>query len=137
MNIVEGKRRRVTVPWIKEPEPGLWSNCFVIGNMVVIAGMVGRDADGNIAGPGDPYKQSIALFERMRAFVEAAGGTMADIVKLNAFLADIRHRPAFIEARRQFFSGDFPPCVVVGNVAFAQPEYLVEVEAMAIIGSGS
>jgi len=52
------------------------------------------------------------------------------------FLNDIRHRIAFVEARKQFFSGDFPPCVVVGGNVFAQPEYLVEIEAMAILGSG-
>lgn len=130
------KRRRVIVPGIKEPEPGLWSNCFVIDDLVIIAGMVGRDFEGNLVGAGDPYLQSVALFERMRAFVEAAGGRMSDIIKLNAYLLDIRHRQAFIEARRKFFTDDFPPCVVIGNVTFAQPEYLVEVEAMAILGSG-
>ena len=75
-------------------------------------------------------------FTRMKLFVEAAGGKMSDIIKLNVFLNDIRHRIAFVEARKQFFSGDFPPCVVVGGNVFAQPEYLVEIEAMAILGSG-
>ena len=129
-------RRRITVPDVQEPPPGYWSNCFVIDRLVVIAGMIARDRENNIVGPGDPLAQSVAAFERMRLFVEAAGGKMGDIVKLTAYMTDIRHRTAFIEARRRFFSGDFPPCTVVGGVVFAQPEYLVEIEAMALLGSG-
>jgi 2-iminobutanoate/2-iminopropanoate deaminase len=133
---VSGKRRRIIVPEVQEPPEGYWSNCFVIGNLVVIAGMVGKDRKNEIVGPGDPYAQSVAAFERMKLFVEAAGGKMSDIIKLNVFLTDIRHRIPFVEARKKFFSGDFPPCVVVGGTVFAQPEYLVEIESMAILGSG-
>jgi 2-iminobutanoate/2-iminopropanoate deaminase len=133
--IVE-KRRRIVVPQVKEPPPGMWSNCYVVGNLVVIAGMVGRGEHDEIAGPGDPYLQSVALFRRMRLFVEAAGGKMSDIIKLTAYLTDIRHRQAFIKARQEAFTGDFPPCVVIGGAAFAQPDYLVEVDAWAILGSG-
>ncbi len=133
---VSGKRRRITVPEVPEPPEGTWSNCFVIGNLVVIAGMVGKDSRNELVGPGDAYAQTLQAFTRMKLFVEAAGGKMSDIIKLNVFLNDIRHRIAFVEARKQFFSGDFPPCVVVGGNVFAQPEYLVEIEAMAILGSG-
>lgn len=133
---VSGKRRRITVPQVKEPAPGMWSNCYVIGNFVVIAGMVGKDDNDQLVGPGDPYKQSVALFKRMRYFIEAAGGKMSDIIKLTAYVTDIRHRQAFIKARQEAFTGDFPPCVVVGGTVFAQPEYLVEVDAWAILGSG-
>ena len=132
-----GKRRRIVVPQVKEPPEGYWSNCFVIGNLVVIAGMVGKDAKDELVGPGDPYAQSVAAFERMKLFVEAAGGKMSDIVKLTVYLNDIRHRIPFVEARKKFFSGDFPPCAIVGGLLFAAPEYLVEIESMAILGSGN
>jgi enamine deaminase RidA (YjgF/YER057c/UK114 family) len=133
---VSGKRRRIVVPEVKEPAAGMWSNCYVVGNLVVIAGMVGKGDDDRLVGPGDPYEQSVALFRRMRLFITAAGGKMSDIVKLTAYMTDIRHRQAFIKARQEAFTGDFPPCVVVGGAAFAQPEYLVEVDAWAILGSG-
>jgi 2-iminobutanoate/2-iminopropanoate deaminase len=131
-----GKRRRIVVPEVPEPPPGYWSNCYVIGQLVVIAGMVGKDRNNELVGPGDPLKQSIQAFERMKLFVEAAGGKMNDIVKLTAYLSDIRQRNAFVEARQKFFTGDFPPCTVVGGVLFAQPEFLVEIDALAILGSG-
>lgn len=131
-----GKRRRIIAPGVAEPGPGLWSNCFAIDNLLVIAGMVGRTKPGEIVGLGDPYEQTIYAFERMQAFVEAAGGKMSDIIKLNAFLADIRHRDDFVKARQKFFKDDFPPCTVVGNVAFADSRFVVEIEAWAILGSG-
>jgi 2-iminobutanoate/2-iminopropanoate deaminase len=133
---ISGKRRRIVIPQVKEPSAGMWSNCYVIGDLVVIAGMVGKDENDQLVGPGDAYQQSVALFRRMRLFVEAAGGKMSDIIKLTAYLTDIRHRQAFIKARQEAFTGDFPPCVVVGGTVFAQPEYLVEVDAWAILGSG-
>lgn len=131
-----GRRRRIIAPGVAEPAPGLWSNCFVIDNLVVMSGMVGRAKDGTILALGDPYKQSVLAFERMQAFMEAAGGKMSDIVKLGAFLVDIRHRDEFVKARQQFFRDDFPPCTVIGNVAFADSRFLVEVDAWAILGSG-
>jgi 2-iminobutanoate/2-iminopropanoate deaminase len=134
--VMSGKRRRIILPEVPEPPEGYWSNCFVIGNLVTIAGMVGRDRDNVLVGPGDPYAQTVAAFERMKLFVEAAGGTMSDIVKLTVYLTDIRHRIPFVEARKKFFSGDFPPCVVVGGTVFAAPELLVEIESMAVLGSG-
>lgn len=136
MESLSGKRRRILIAAVQEPPQGYWSNCYVIDKLVVIAGMVGRDGTNEVAGRGDPYLQTMAAFERMRLFMEAAGGTMNDVIKLTAYLSDIRHRPAFVEARQKFFKGDFPPCVVIGGVQFAQPEYLVEIDAWALLGSG-
>lgn len=134
--LITGKRRRIIVPDVPEPPPGYWSNCFAIGNLVVIAGMVGKDTKDKPAAPGDAYQQSVIAFTRMKQFVEAAGGKMSDIIKLNAFLVDIRDREGFVKARQEFFRDDFPPCTVVGGTLFARPELLVEVDAWAIVGSG-
>jgi enamine deaminase RidA (YjgF/YER057c/UK114 family) len=136
MDNISAKRRRIVVPDIPEPPPGFWSNCYAIGNLVVMAGMVGKDKDNKPIGPGDAYQQSMVAFQRMKMFLEAAGGKMSDIIKLNAFLTDIRDRDHFVKARQQFFKGDFPPCTVVGGTLFAAPDFLVEVDAWAIIGSG-
>lgn len=131
------KKRRVTSSKVPESrEPGTWSNCFVVGDQVILAGMVARASDGSLIGAGDPYKQSMAAFQNMRALVEAAGAKMNDIVKINVYLTDIRHRPDFLKARRKFFTGDFPAAVVVGNVTLASPELLVEIDAWAFMGAG-
>jgi 2-iminobutanoate/2-iminopropanoate deaminase len=130
------KKRRITSPLVYEsPEPGTWSNCLVVGHQLILAGMVARAVDGSLVGGCDPYDQSVAAFENMRAFVEAAGARMDDIVKINVYLTDIRHRPAFMKARRKFFTEDFPAAVVIGNVTLASPELLIEIDAWGFVGA--
>src|SRR5438105_4942016 len=120
------KKQRVISPHVPESkEPQTWSNCFVVGNQVILAGMVARAPDGSLIGGNDPYAQSIAAFENMKTLITTAGAKMDDIVKINVYLTDIRHRLAFLEARRKFFTGDFPAAVVVGNVTLASPDLLV------------
>jgi 2-iminobutanoate/2-iminopropanoate deaminase len=131
------KRERILTPESHEPEPGMWSNCFKVGNLVIMAGMASKGLDGKVAHKADPYQQTVFSFRRMKAYVEAAGGTMDDIVKLTCYLTDIRFRPDFVRARKEFFKGDFPPCVVIGNVTLASEEILVEIDAWGIVGSGS
>jgi enamine deaminase RidA (YjgF/YER057c/UK114 family) len=130
------KKKRITSPKVGEPAPGLWSNCWVVGNQLILAGMVPWDKNGALVGGNDPYAQSIAAFENMKALVEAAGAKMSDLVKINVYLTDMRFRPAFIEARKKFFTGDFPAAVVIGNVTLASPDLLVEFDAWGFIGCG-
>jgi 2-iminobutanoate/2-iminopropanoate deaminase len=134
--VARAKRRRVTATGVNEPSAGLSSNCFVVGDFVILTGLTARDPDGQPTALGDAYGQAVVTFERMKALIEAAGGSMSDIVKLNCFLTDIRHRDGFVKARKEFFTGDFPPCAVVGGVSFTEPELLIEVDGWAILGSG-
>ena len=67
-----------------------------------------RDKDGRLVGGNDPYAQSVQAFQNMKTYLEAAGATMNDVVKINCYLTDITDRRAFIAARREFFTGDFP-----------------------------
>ena len=62
---------------------------------------------------------------------------MADIVKITVFVTDINQRQGVHEARREFFSGDFPTATTVQVVALADPAYKVEIDAIAHIGAGS
>ena len=130
------KKVRITSPKVWEPEAEMWSNCFVVGNQLILAGMVALDPDHSIVGGDDPFKQSMAAFRNMKNLVEAAGGTMSDIVKITVYLTDMKNRPAFLEARRNFFTGDFPAAAVIGDVTLADPDLLIEIDAWGFIGSG-
>jgi len=130
------RKRRIRVAQVREPGPGLWSNCFVAGDQFVVAGQIAYDRNDRLVGPGDPYAQSIQALKNLKAFVEAAGARMADVLKINVYLTDIRYRPAFVEARKKFFKGDFPAAVVVGDVTLAYPGLLVEIDAWGVIGCG-
>jgi enamine deaminase RidA (YjgF/YER057c/UK114 family) len=128
------KKRRVSSPHVPEPPPQTWSNALVVGNQVFIAGMVARDESGPVGGDS-MYGQSKAIFEKIRHMMEAAGGKMDDIVKVTIFVTDIKRREEVWKARREAFTGDFPASTLVEVRALAAPEFLVEVEAFAVLGA--
>ena len=130
------KIRRVTSPSVAEAEPGLWSNCLVVGDIAYFSGLTARGMDGKTIVGSDEYEQTKAIFEKFKALIEAAGGAMADIVKINVFVTRIQHRQQVWKARREFFTGDFPASALVEVSNLASPEILVEIEGVAHIGAG-
>jgi 2-iminobutanoate/2-iminopropanoate deaminase len=127
---------RVSSPDVAEPAPGTWSNCLVVNGMIYVAGMIARGNDGKIVA-GDEYDQAKDIFAKIRNLVEAAGGVMADVVKVQIFVTDIKNREKVWKARREVFSGDFPVSTLVQVAALAEPSVKVEIEAVAHIGAGA
>jgi 2-iminobutanoate/2-iminopropanoate deaminase len=128
--------RRVTAKNVPEPAPGLWSNCKIHGDQVFISGMVALEGE-EVVGIADPYKQTCHVFGSIKALMEAAGGTIDDVIKMTIFITDMRHRPQVLEARRQFFTGDYPCSTLVGVSTLIDPRLLVEIEVVGFIaGSG-
>jgi 2-iminobutanoate/2-iminopropanoate deaminase len=123
---------RTTAPEVPEPQPGTWSNCLVASGIAYIAGMTARGSEA----AGDEYLQTKAIFGKIRHLVEAAGGTMADVVKVTIFVTDIKEREKVWRARREFFSGNFPVSTLVQVAALADPSLKVEIDAVAHIGAG-
>jgi enamine deaminase RidA (YjgF/YER057c/UK114 family) len=101
--------------------------------MLFIAGQVAYDAKGGAAHAGDFNAQARACLEALRAQVEAGGGTMRDIVKINTYLTDIRHRAEYGSIREEFFGKKLPASTLVAVAALAQPEFLIEIEAVAVL----
>jgi 2-iminobutanoate/2-iminopropanoate deaminase len=130
------KKQRVSSPQVPDPPPQTWSNCLVVGNQVFIAGMVARSG-AEVVGGDSMYGQSRAILTKLKHLMEATGGRMDDIVKVVVFVTDIKRREEFWQARREFFSGDFPVSTLVEVRALAAPELLVEVEAVAVLGAGA
>src|SRR5713101_6881150 len=98
-----------------------------------IAGQVAYDDKGGAAHAGDFKAQARAALQALKAQVEAAGGTMANIVKVNTYLTDIRHRADYGPIREEFFGKKMPAHTLVAVAALAQPEFLIEIEAVAVI----
>jgi enamine deaminase RidA (YjgF/YER057c/UK114 family) len=98
--------------------------------------MIARGNDGKIVA-GDEYEQAKVVFAKIKNLVEAAGGAMADVVKVTIFVTDITQREKVWRARREFFTGDFPASTLVQVAALAEPTVKVEVEAVAHIGAGA
>ena len=125
---------RATSPAVPEPPAGTWSNCLVAGGIAYIAGMTARAA-GQTQAAGDEYEQAKAIFAKIRELVEAAGGAMADIVKVTIFVTDITRREEVWRARREAFTGNFPVSTLVQAAALADPSLKVEIDAIAHIGA--
>jgi 2-iminobutanoate/2-iminopropanoate deaminase len=122
---------RVNSPQVPEPPPETWSNCLVANGVAYLAGMTARGAEG------DEYDQAKTIFTKIKHLVEAAGGSMADIVKVTIFVTDISQREKVWQARREFFTGNFPASTLVQVAALAHPALKVEIEAVAHLGAGS
>ena len=127
--------RRVTSPAVPEPAAGLWSNCLVVDGIAYLSGFTARDQTLQAPAEADMYAQSCVIFGKMQSLLEAAGGCMADMVKLTIFVTDITQREAVWKARREFFTGDFPACSLVEVSALAAPTILVEIEGVAYLGA--
>jgi enamine deaminase RidA (YjgF/YER057c/UK114 family) len=131
------KIQRVSSPHVKEPAPGTWSNCRVHGNQVFVAGMTAGDGQGGVLGDGTMYSQAKETFTKIRHLIEAAGGTMNDIVRVDIYVTDIKQREEVWRARREFFTGDFPVSTLVEVRALATPQLLVEVNAIGFLGAAA
>ena len=101
--------------------------------ILFLAGQVAYDDKGNPAHRGDFAGQARAVFRAVKAQVEAGGGTMQSIVKVNTYLTDIRHRADMVPVREEFFGKKTPASTLVAVAALAQPDWLIEVEAIAVV----
>ena len=101
--------------------------------ILYIAGQVAYTPDGGAAYPGDFKAQARAALQCLKAQIEAGGGTMANIVKVNTYLTDIRHRADFAQVREEFFGKKLPASTLVGVTSLAHPDFLIEIEAIAVL----
>jgi 2-iminobutanoate/2-iminopropanoate deaminase len=130
------KIEKITSPHVAEPPPGRWSNALRAGDMLFISGTVSRASDGVTIEGRNEYEQAKLIFGKIRHLVEAAGGTMSDVVKMTIYVVNIKQNTEVWRARREFFSGDFPCSTLVEVRSLATPEILVEIDAIACPGAG-
>ncbi|HLZ04357.1 MAG TPA: RidA family protein [Bradyrhizobium sp.] len=108
------------------------------GSLVYIAGQVSADVSGQLVGEGNFEAQAEQVFKNLKAAVEAAGGTMADLIKMNVYLVaevDASEVPKFRSVRDRYVNVEKPPAsTLVVVTRLARPGWLLEVEAVAAIG---
>ncbi len=129
------KMKAISSPHVREPRPETWSNCKVHGDHVYISGMTAHDLAGNVVGDGSMYDQSRRTFDKIKHLIEAAGGAMNDIIKVNIYVTEIAEREEAWRARAEFFTEPFPASTLVEVSALATPELKVEIEAEAFLGA--
>jgi enamine deaminase RidA (YjgF/YER057c/UK114 family) len=106
------------------------------GKMVFIAGQVAYNAQGEIVGKGDLRAQAMQVFENLKTALAAAGGTWNDVVKINWYIVGYKAEmlPVLRQVRGKYASATNPPAsTLVGVEALANPDFLIEVEAIAVV----
>lgn len=105
----------------------------VSGRYVFISGMTARDASGRVTGVGDITAQTHQVCQNLRAAVEAAGGTLDDIVRVDVYVRDIEQFDAIHAVRRQYFRNEPPASTMVEVSRFVHEDYLIEINAIAVV----
>ncbi|PAN01796.1 enamine deaminase RidA [Streptomyces sp. Alain-F2R5] len=104
------------------------------GRFVDVSGQLAMDEDGKPVGEGDAKAQARQVFENLRRCLAAAGATFDDVVKLTFFVTDMAHMPAIRAARAEHIPDDrLPAASAVQVAALVQPEFLMEIEAFAVV----
>ncbi|MFE0821564.1 RidA family protein [Streptomyces sp. NPDC058794] len=106
------------------------------GRFVAVSGQLALDEDGKLVGDGDAAAQARQVFENLRRCLAAAGATFDDVVKLTFFVTDMAHMSAIRAARAEHISDDrLPAASAVQVAALVRPEFLMEIEAFAVVPS--
>ncbi len=103
------------------------------GRAVFVAGQIPWDEAGNTVCKGDVAGQTRQVFANIGAVLAEAGGTLDDVVKITVFAADIRYRDEINRVRTETFSEPYPASTQVAVASLVDPEWLVEIEAVAFI----
>jgi enamine deaminase RidA (YjgF/YER057c/UK114 family) len=104
------------------------------GTMVFVSGLVGYEPDLTIA-KGDIVRQADVAFANLRRVMEAAGGSLADVVKVTIYIGEdfTQRREELREVRSRYFADHFPVSTLIQVAGFASPDYLFEIEAVAVL----
>jgi reactive intermediate/imine deaminase len=103
------------------------------GRMLFVSGMVAKGADGKVTGAGDIEAQTRQVCENVKAAVEAAGGTMDDICRVDVYVRNMEHFDRIHKVRREYFKSPPPASTMVEVSKFTSPDYLIEMSAIALI----
>jgi reactive intermediate/imine deaminase len=125
-------RTTLSVPAIAAPR-GHYSHAVIAqGRTLYVAGQVPIDADGEVVG-ADAATQARQVLSNLAAVLEAASATLADVVKTTVYLTNLDDRAAVGEVRRAHFAGGPPANTLLVVAGLADPRYLVEIDAIAVL----
>ena len=110
------------------------AQAVVAANIIFLRGQVAQDLDSaeNVAA-GDAVEQTHKVMQNIRQLIEEGGGKMEHLTKLVVYLTDIRHREPVYRTMGEYIKGIHPACTGLVVVALARPEWLVEIDATAVI----
>lgn len=112
-----------------------YSRAVKIGNMIEVTGTVAVDDNGLLSGGNNAYEQTKFIIQKIEAVLVRAGASLKDVIRTRMFVTDITRWEEYGRAHGEFFS-EIRPCTTMVEVrALIAPEYLVEIEATAVVES--
>jgi enamine deaminase RidA (YjgF/YER057c/UK114 family) len=128
------KPERINPPGLSKPAPGTYTHIVKVGKTLYIAGQTGVNAEGKVVGPGmkDQVEQ---VFANLMTALKSQGADFSNVTKTTTYVTNIpEFRAAEVAAIRAKYVGANPPANTLVQIqALAQPEYKVEVEAIAVL----
>ena len=110
-----------------------YSRAVKIGNTIEVTGTVAVDENNQLVGPGDAYAQTKFIIEKIKGVLQNAGASLEDVVRTRMFVTDISRWEEYGKAHGEFFSSIKPCTSMIEVKGLIAPEYLIEIEATAVI----
>lgn len=117
-------------------EPATYSQGIKVSQaqtILFLSGQVAYTADGSPAHRGDFKAQARGAYEAIEALVKSQGGTMANIIKITTYVTDMHYRVDLAPIREEFFGKKGPASTLVEISALAHPDWMIEIEAIAVL----
>ena len=130
-------KTQVSTDALRSPN-GVFSQATVVeatGRLVFVSGMTARRPDGSIAGVGDIREQTRQVLENVQSAVRAAGGTLEDVCRVDVYVRNMEDFAKIHEIRARYFAEPLPASTMVEVSKLAHPDYLIEINAIAVISS--
>jgi enamine deaminase RidA (YjgF/YER057c/UK114 family) len=110
-----------------------YSRAVKVGNTIEVTGTVAVDENNMLVGDNDAYAQTKFIIEKIEKVLQRAGARLSDVVRTRMFVTDISRWEEYGKAHGEFFK-DIRPCTSMIEVkGLIGPEYLIEIEATAVI----
>jgi reactive intermediate/imine deaminase len=110
-----------------------YSHAAKAGDTLYIAGQVAKDVDDNLVGEGDFESQVRQVYTNLKNILEEAGGSLSNIVKMTTFLTHFNYIDAYRSVRNEYFPEPCPPNTLLIVESLALPDYMIEIEAIAVL----
>jgi 2-iminobutanoate/2-iminopropanoate deaminase len=122
-------KQEMRVPGLSEPISH-YCDAVRFGDLLFISGVPPTDASGKVVGGDDVAAQARQVFVNMKAVLDAAGATFADVLKVTVYLLDVNDRAKINPVRKEFFGAAKPASTLIGINELAIPGMKIEIEAV-------